>query len=99
MQIDLQEPLKILKVVQNNADLTFKREGNVYWIDMPDNQEQGKIYSVVISYGGKPQVSARPPWSGGITWKKDKNGLPFIASTCQGDWRQPVVAMQGSYVR
>lgn len=85
MQIDLQEPMKILRVVQNNADLAFRREGNVYWIDIPDNQEQGKIYSVVISYGGKPQVSVAPPWSGGITWKKDKSGLPFIASACQGD--------------
>ena len=52
---------------------------------MPANRRQGKIYSVVLTYGGKPKVSTRPPWVGGITWKKDKNGLPFIASSCQGD--------------
>ena len=85
MQIDLQEPLKLTKVVQNIFDLSFRREGNVYWIELAEKQEQGKIYSVVLSYGGKPKVSTRPPWSGGITWKKDKNGLPFVASTCQGD--------------
>jgi aminopeptidase N len=85
MQIDLQEPLKLTKVVQNNKDLTFKREGNVYWIELGDKQEKGQINSVVLTYGGKPRVSKMPPWFGGISWKKDKNGLPFIVSTCQGD--------------
>src|SRR5665647_2883985 len=47
MQIDLQEPLKLTKVVQNNKDLTFKREGNVYWIELGDKQEKGQINSVV----------------------------------------------------
>jgi len=85
IQIDLQEPLSLTKAEQNNKVLNFKREGNVYWIDLAEKQEQGKIYSVILTYGGKPRVSTRPPWVGGITWKKDKNGLPFVASTCQGD--------------
>jgi len=85
MQIDLQEPLILTKAEQNNKPLNFKREGNVYWIELSEKQEQGKICSVVLTYGGKPKVSTRPPWVGGITWKKDKNGLPFVASTCQGD--------------
>jgi aminopeptidase N len=85
MQIDLQEPLKLTKAEQNNKVLNFKREGNVYWIELAEKQEQRKIYSVILTYGGKPRVSTRPPWVGGITWKKDKNGLPFAASTCQGD--------------
>ena len=85
MQIDLQEPLKIIKAVQNNNVLNIKREGNVYWIELAEKQEQGKVYSVVLTYSGRPKISARPPWSGGITWKKDKNGLPFVASSCQGD--------------
>jgi aminopeptidase N len=85
MQIDLQPPLEILKAEQNGKSLNYKREGNVYWIKMEENQEPGKIYSVVLKYGGKPRVSRRPPWEGGITWKRDKNNLPFIASSCQGD--------------
>jgi aminopeptidase N len=85
MQIDLQEPLKISKAVQNGKELAFSREGNVYWIHLTDSQEQGKTYAVILSYGGIPKISMRPPWEGGITWKKDKNDLPFIASTCQGD--------------
>jgi len=85
MQIDLQEPLKLMKAVQNNNVLNFKREGNVYWIQLAEKQEQGKTYSVILTYGGRPRVSIRPPWSGGITWKKDRTGLPFVASSCQGD--------------
>ena len=85
MQIDLQEPLVLIKAVQDNRNLSFKREGNVYWIELAEEQEKGKIYSILLTYGGRPKISVRPPWSGGITWKKDKNGLPFIASSCQGD--------------
>lgn len=85
MQIDLQEPLNLLKAVQNGKELVFNREGNVYWIHMAESQEPGKIYSLILSYGGKPKISLRPPWEGGITWKRDKNNMPFVASTCQGD--------------
>ena len=85
MQIDLQEPLFLTSVVQNGRSLPFRREGNVYWIDLIEEQEPGKVFSVVLSYGGKPKISKRPPWSGGITWARDSNQNPFIASSCQGD--------------
>ena len=85
MQIDLQEPLNLFKAEQNNKNLKFKREGNVYWIEMGERQETGKIYSVILSYGGRPKVSVAPPWQGGITWKRDENGLPFVGSSCEGD--------------
>jgi aminopeptidase N len=85
MQIDLQPPLEILKAEQNGKSLDFSREGNVYWISMSEKQEPGKIYSLILKYGGKPKISRRPPWEGGITWRRDKNNLPFVASSCQGD--------------
>ena len=85
MQIDLQPPLNLTGAEQNGQALNFTREGNVYWIKMTEKQETGKTYVVRLSYGGRPKVSRRPPWEGGITWQKDSNGLPFIASACQGD--------------
>ncbi len=85
MQIDLQPPLEIKKATQNGRDLEFSREGNVFWIRMAGTQEPGSICSVELTYGGKPKVSNRPPWEGGITWRTDSKGLPFIASSCQGD--------------
>ena len=85
MQIDLQEPMNLVMAEQNGKTLEFDREGNVFWIRMNEKQVPGKIYSVLLTYEGKPHVSTRPPWEGGITWRKDKNGLPFVASSCQGD--------------
>jgi len=85
MQIDLQDPMNLISAVQNGKSLSFTREGSVYLIELKEKQEEGKVYSVLLSYGGKPKVSIRPPWSGGITWAKDKKGLPFVASSCQGD--------------
>ena len=60
MQIDLQEPLNLFKVIQNGNVLKFTREGNVYWIELADNQISGQINSVVLTYGGRPKVSLRP---------------------------------------
>jgi aminopeptidase N len=85
LQIDLQEPMDLISAVQNGKSLSFKREGKVFWIKLSEIQVQGKVYSLKLSYGGKPQISKRPPWSGGITWSKDSNNNPFVASTCQGD--------------
>ena len=84
MQIDLQNPMAITNVTQDGKPLTYKREGNVYFITLTAPQKVGTTKEVVVFYGGKPKVAVNPPWDGGITWKKDKNGNPFIASSCQG---------------
>ena len=84
MQIDLQEPLKITKVTQEGKELKYKRDGNVFYIDLFSPQNVGEIKELQVFYGGKPKIAVLPPWNGGITWSKDANGKPFIASTCQG---------------
>ncbi len=84
MQIDLQSPLVLKKALQNGKELSVTNDGNAHFIQMTGMQEPGSLKTVVLEYGGKPQVARMPPWSGGITWKKDANGLPFIASSCQG---------------
>ena len=85
MQIDLQPPMLITKVLQNNKELQFKRDGNAYFIELSEKQNAGDIKEIVVSFEGKPKESARPPWDGGVTWTKDKNGNDFIVTTCQGD--------------
>ncbi|MFD0964949.1 M1 family metallopeptidase [Pseudofulvibacter geojedonensis] len=84
LQIDLQKPLKITQVIYKNNELNFTREGNVFWIDFPDNLTINSNESITIFYEGTPTESKNPPWSGGITWRKDKNGTDFIASSNQG---------------
>jgi len=85
MQIDLQEPMQITKVLQASQQVPFTREGNVYYLDLQKKQVIGDQNAVTIYYEGKPTISVRPPWSGGFTWEKDKQGNDFIATSCQGD--------------
>lgn len=84
MQIDLQPPLEVSRVTHGGGELSFEREGNVYWITFPEPLPIGSEQRVRVEYGGRPRVSTRPPWSGGFSWRKDKNGEHFIATTCQG---------------
>ncbi|MBX0331918.1 M1 family metallopeptidase [Pontibacter sp. HSC-14F20] len=84
MQIDLQPPMRMEKVMQNGKQLNVRQEGNAYFIQLVEAQHNGDQNEVEVYYGGKPQVSKNPPWSGGITWKRDAQGKPFIASSNQG---------------
>lgn len=85
LQIELQEPLKISKIVQNEKELKFKKDGYSYFIDLDSPQKVGAINELEVYYNGIPQESKNPPWSGGLTWKKDGNGNDWIVTTCQGD--------------
>ena len=84
MQIDLQPPMKIDKVIQNGKELKVTSEGNAHFIQLSENQKKGSVKSLDVHYSGKPREAVRAPWDGGISWKKDKNGNHFIASSCQG---------------
>ena len=84
MQIDLQEPMEITAVKQNNKSLDFSREGNAYFIELKKKQKPGKVNYITIEYEGNPKVAIRAPWDGGLSWEKDENGIDFIATSCQG---------------
>ena len=85
MQIDLQEPLNISRIVWRSKELKFEREGNVFWVTFPEPLTKDSSQTIQIFYSGKPVVSSNPPWSGGFTWRKDEKGFDFIATSCQGD--------------
>ena len=84
MQIDLQPPLLLISAKQDGHELSIVHDGNAHFIHLVEEQKPGDVNTVVVTYGGKPHVAVRPPWQGGITWKRDKDNLPFIASSCQG---------------
>jgi aminopeptidase N len=96
MQIDLQEPMIIDSVIFYYMDGTyvgiryfpdytladtnkFHKDGNAYFISTPKKDSRIAIY-----YHGKPRIAVKPPWDGGITWTRDKQGNPWITITCQG---------------
>ena len=85
LQIDLQPPMKLTKAIQGGKKLEVRSEGNAHFIKLEKAQNRvGCVESIVISYEGKPREAINAPWDGGISWKKDSNGVDFIASSCQG---------------
>lgn len=84
MQIDLQAPLKIKSVKQNGKKLKYKKDGFAYFIQLEDIQTVGTNQKITIAYSGQPQKAKLAPWDGGFSWKKDNNGIDFIATSCQG---------------
>ncbi len=84
LQIDLQAPLVLTKVTQNNNELNIKHDGNAHFVTLKEQQNIGDVNNVTAYYHGKPREAVRAPWDGGISWKKDSNGNHFVASSCQG---------------
>ena len=84
MQIDLQPPMKIISVLDDHESLDFERDGNVYYIRLKKRQKIGAINEITIDFKGSPKISNNPPWDDGFTWKIDKKGTDFIATSCQG---------------
>ena len=84
MQIDLQTPMKIDKVVQGGKKLKIKSKGAAHFIKLQQKQTKGEENSVTIYFSGKPKEAKNPPWDGGFTWKKDSNDKHFVATSNQG---------------
>lgn len=94
MQIDLQEPLTIDSAWLNDIAVTFSREGNAWFIDLPkgkipkslpQNQyKNGPLQQLKLVYHGVPKPALNAPWDGGVVWKKDEKGNPWINVACQG---------------
>lgn len=84
LQVDLQPPMVIKKVTQNNEDLTVIIDGNAHFVELKNLQELNSIQEIQVHFEGTPREARNAPWDGGFSWKKDKNGTDFIATSCQG---------------
>ena len=84
MQIDLMTPLEVDSMVQDGKPLTYRRDGNAFFVTLTAPQRAGDIKTVTVYYHGRPRVAKRPPWDGGFTWAHDSLGHPWIATSCQG---------------
>lgn len=84
LQIELQAPMQLTKVLQNGKALTVEKDGYSYFISTIEKQVIGSEQSIVMYFSGVPTAAKRAPWDGGITWAKDENGIDFIASSNQG---------------
>jgi len=84
LQIDLQQPLKILSIQQDRQPLSYTSKGYSHFVTLEKPQLVGEINEIVITYSGNPREAIRAPWDGGFSWSMDENGQPFVATSCQG---------------
>jgi aminopeptidase N len=89
MQIDLQPPLEIDSIVQNNRKLFFRREGNVFHVYVGDSVNKRRVCvscqkELTVYYHGNPHIAIKPPWDGGWVFTKDALGRPWMSVACEG---------------
>ena len=85
LQIDLAQNLNIIKVSSRNEDLIFSRELDAVLIEFPYDISKDNIFDFTVYYEGIPQNADNPPWAGGFTWSKDKDGRDWVAVSCEGE--------------
>lgn len=84
MQIDLQTPLMVDSFVQAGKRLSYRRDGNAFFVHLAETQSAGGTAKLSVFYGGHPRVARRAPWDGGVVWSSDSLGRTVIATACQG---------------
>ncbi len=84
LQLDLQAPLVMDSIVQGGITLPFTREGNAFFATVESNQKPGERHALVAYYHGKPKAAVSPPWDGGLIWRTDSLGNPWVATANQG---------------
>jgi aminopeptidase N len=83
IRFDLDSRLKINSLIFSGEELPYKREGRAVTVSLPDPLVTGRSYSFVVGYQGQPARAKNPPWSGGVVWKKDSRGNPWVGVACE----------------
>ncbi len=84
LQIDLQDPMIISAVILNGKNISdFKRDGNVYFIEVGKNIKNNANQLELI-YSGNPKVAKNAPWDGGWIFAKDEKGRDLMSVAVQG---------------
>ncbi len=85
MQIDLQEPIKLDKVLLNGKEIkNFIREGNVYFLHLNQKFQINSKHKIELEFSGNPRIAKNAPWDGGWIFTKDAKGRPWMSVACQG---------------
>ncbi|MDA0987142.1 MAG: M1 family metallopeptidase [Bacteroidetes bacterium] len=84
--LDLIHLYTVTKIKVNNKTASFYQHDDKIFITAAKGKgfEKGN-QKVFIEYNGIPPVAVRPPWDGGFTWEKDKNGNDWVSINIQGE--------------
>lgn len=83
MRIDLYEKFNISSLKISGLEVPFARKNRAVIVSLHEPLVIGLDYVLVVSYEGKPGSTKDAPWKGGVTWKKDNNGKPWIGVSCE----------------
>jgi aminopeptidase N len=81
IQLDLQDPLQIDKILLGATELRYQREDSAVFVDFPQTLRAGQVYSIDFYYSGHPRTTGR---FGAITFKTDPAGHTWINTACEG---------------
>ncbi len=92
MQIDLQKPMLVDSAAFIGTDgkriqihlNTARRDSNCLFFNKLPDQTLNSINTFIVYYHGRPRIARLPPWDGGLVWRKDSKGNPWISIACQG---------------
>jgi aminopeptidase N len=102
IQLDLNDALKIDRILLGTTELKYERDSGAVFIDFPKVLKNGQEYSIDFYYSGRPLTTGR---FGGFTFGKDPAGKPWIFTSCEDDgasiwwpnkdqWRDEVEEME-----
>ena len=83
IRFDLHKNLKITSLKFSGTEIPFVREESAVMASLPDSMMVGKSYRLEVAYKGKPVMAKKPPWSGGVVWKEDRNKNPWVGVACE----------------
>ena len=81
LQLDLQAPLVLDSAVQDGRALTWRRDGNAYFLALVARQRAGETRSLTAYYHGQPGRGRPSPWSSGFVWATDSLGHAWFATS------------------
>jgi len=81
IQLDLTAGLNVDKIVSGGRELKYIREYDAVFVDFPRILNKGEVVAVDFYYSGNPPETGR---FGGISFRKDSSGHPWITTACQG---------------
>jgi len=81
IQLDLSAGLKIEKIMLGAVELPYTREFDAVFVDFPKPLKKGSTIAVDVYYSGRAAEEQR---YGGISFRTDPAGRPWITTACQG---------------
>ena len=88
MQIDLQVPMDLDSAVQDGRHLTYRRDGNAFFVKLVARQKKGEEKLIRLYYHGawhaNPADTGRRRFGGAFHWATDSAGNPWIATAVEG---------------